>query len=168
MANIGLKLDSIRRDVTDAVRQYAKPLPAPERADEFGGFFAHLGDARVVLLGEATHGTHEFYSARAAISRELIQHHGFNIVAVEADWPDAASLDRYVRGLEPAQNGSTLYSLPHLDVAQCGRECEFVDWLKAHNEGVPLGRRVSFHGLDVYSMGDIHPRRYRLSRPRGP
>ena len=152
MANIGLKLDSIRRDVTDAVRQYAKPLPAPERADEFGAFFAHLGDARVVLLGEATHGTHEFYSARAAISREFIQHHGFNIVAVEADWPDAASLDRYVRGLEPAQKGAPFTRFPtwmwrNADVM------EFVDWLKAHNEGVPLGRRVSFHGLDVYSMG---------------
>lgn len=153
MANIGLKLDSIRRDVTDAVRQYAKPLPAPERAGEFGALFAHLGDARVVLLGEATHGSHEFYSARAAISRELIQHHGFNIVAVEADWPDAASIDRYVRDLAPTQNGAPFARFPtwmwrNTDVMQ------FAGWLKAHNEGIPSGSRVSFHGLDVYSMSE--------------
>src|SRR3546814_18486829 len=73
------------------------PLPAPQPAEEFGAFFDRYGDARVVLLGEATHGTSEFYLARAAITRRLVERHGFNVVAVEADWPDAARIDDYVR-----------------------------------------------------------------------
>src|SRR3954467_2329343 len=78
------------------IAQAAEPLP--EISDpSFGEFFDLFADARVVLLGEASHGTSEFYRARAAISRQLIEKHGFNIVAVEADWPDAATVDRYVR-----------------------------------------------------------------------
>jgi hypothetical protein len=71
------------------IAQAAEPLPDIDEA-EFGAMFDRFGDARVVLLGEASHGTSEFYRARAAISRRLIERHGFNIVAVEADWPDAA------------------------------------------------------------------------------
>src|SRR5690606_15864983 len=63
----------------------------------FGRLFDRFADRRIILLGEASHGTSEFYRARAAITRHLITHHGFTIVAVEADWPDAASVDRYVR-----------------------------------------------------------------------
>src|SRR5437773_10357853 len=84
------------------LRGCAEALPEPERADEFGACFDRFGDAKVVLLGEATHGTSEFYRARAAITRRLIVDHGFNIVAVEADWPDAARIDRYVRHLASA------------------------------------------------------------------
>src|SRR3954451_11198319 len=78
------------------VAQAAEPLPDIDDRS-FGEFFDRFADARVVLLGEASHGTSEFYRARAAISRQLIEKHGFNIVAVEADWPDAATIDRYVR-----------------------------------------------------------------------
>src|SRR3546814_2334279 len=63
----------------------------------FGRLFDRFADRRVVLLGEASHGTSEFYQARAAITRHLLANHGFTIVAVEADWPDAATIDRYVR-----------------------------------------------------------------------
>ena len=66
--------------------------------------FGHFADRRVVLLGEASHGTSEFYRARAAITRHLIESHGFTLVAVEADWPDAAAVDRYVRD-RPARFG---------------------------------------------------------------
>ena len=69
----------------------------------FGEMFDRFGDAKVVLLGEASHGTSEFYRARAAITRWLIEHHGFTIVAVEADWPDAATIDRQVRGQSPLE-----------------------------------------------------------------
>src|SRR5438105_15325779 len=72
-------------------------LPPLEKSEEWGTSFDRFGDARLVLLGEATHGTSEFYRARAAITRHLIARHGFNIVAVEADWPDAARIDAYVR-----------------------------------------------------------------------
>src|SRR5437763_6844846 len=78
----------------------AEPLPDIDNRT-FGEFFDRFGDARVVLLGEASHGTSEFYRARTVISRRLIEQHGFTIVAVEADWPDAAALDRYVRHRPP-------------------------------------------------------------------
>src|SRR5579864_9754110 len=84
------------------LRGYAEALPQPERSETFGAFFDRFADARVVLLGEATHGTSEFYRARAAITQRLIATHGFTIVAVEADWPDAACIDRYARHFAPA------------------------------------------------------------------
>jgi hypothetical protein len=86
------ELEALPRLIADA----AEPLPDIDDGT-FGEFFGRFGDARVVLLGEASHGTSEFYRVRAAISRHLIERHGFNIVAVEADWPDAATIDRYVR-----------------------------------------------------------------------
>src|SRR4051794_29078030 len=86
------------------LRGAGENLPQPEDDAAFGAFFDRFGDARIVLLGEATHGTSEFYRARAAITQRLIAQHGFNIVAVEADWPDAARIDRYVRHLAPANS----------------------------------------------------------------
>src|SRR3982750_2588931 len=84
----------------------AEPLPDIDDRT-FGEFFDRFGDARVVLLGEASHGTREFYRARAAISRRLIERHGFNVVAVEGDWPDCATIDRYVRHQAPRHFEST-------------------------------------------------------------
>ncbi|HZW48473.1 MAG TPA: protein-L-isoaspartate(D-aspartate) O-methyltransferase, partial [Microvirga sp.] len=84
------------RTLPELIRDHAEPLPDLDDS-AFGALFDRFADAQVVLLGEASHGTSEFYRARAAISRRLIEHHGFNIVAVEADWPDAATIDRQVR-----------------------------------------------------------------------
>src|SRR5436190_22343000 len=81
------------------LRHHAEKLPAPDQHEDFAAPFDRFADAKVVLLGEATHGTSEFYQARSAITRRLIAKHGFTIVAVEADWPDAARIDRYVRHL---------------------------------------------------------------------
>src|SRR4051794_4650979 len=101
------------------VRAHAESLPAPERAEDFGASFDRFADATVVLLGEATHGTSEFYRARAAITRRLIERHGFTIVAVEADWPDAARIDAYVRHHAPRSvGGGSVQPLPDLDVAK--------------------------------------------------
>src|SRR5690606_25695296 len=85
-------------DLAATLQQYGEPLPDLTELDAFGAMFDRFGTARVVLLGESTHGTSEFYRARAAITRRLIEHHGFSIVAVEADWPDAAQVDAWVRG----------------------------------------------------------------------
>jgi protein-L-isoaspartate(D-aspartate) O-methyltransferase len=131
-----------------------------EAAEPFGDFgelaalterFAHK---RVVLLGEATHGTAEFYDARAAITEMLVTRHGFNIVAVEADWPDAAVFDAYVRGLpRPKVPRAAFTRFPtwmwrNADVAA------FLNRLKAINQEIAdPDRRCSFHGLDVYSLG---------------
>jgi erythromycin esterase-like protein len=84
--------------MTDAefVREIAQPLSG--HADDYDPLLQFIGDARVVLLGEATHGTDEFYSERATISKRLIAEKGFSIVVIEADWPDSARVHRYVRG----------------------------------------------------------------------
>src|SRR5919107_1075981 len=97
--------DPIRtRGLPEMIAGAAEPLPSFDDP-AFGRLFDRWGDRRVVLLGEASHGTAEFYRARAAITRHLIEHHGFDVVAVEADWPDAAVLDAYVRD-RPRRDGS--------------------------------------------------------------
>jgi erythromycin esterase-like protein len=114
--------------------------------------FDRFAQARVVLLGEASHGTSEFYRARAAITRRLIERHGFNIVAVEADWPDAALVDRYVRhkaahvGSGPAFRRFPMWMWRNVEVA------EFVDWMRDRNADLPAERRAGFFGLDLYNM----------------
>jgi erythromycin esterase-like protein len=139
--------------LTEILRRHGESLPAPERAGEFGTLFARFGDARIVLLGEATHGSSEFYRARAAITRELVQHYGFSIVAVEADWPDAARIDRYVRHHKRATGKGAAFARFPTWMWRNAEVMEFVDWLRAHNGNLPPDRRVSFHGLDVYSLG---------------
>lgn len=140
-----------------ALRDAGEPLPVPEQAEEFGAMFDRFGDARVVLLGEATHGTSEFYRARAAITRRLIERHGFTIVAVEADWPDAARIDAYCRHHSPRpRRGESFVRFPTW-MWRNQEVLQFADWLRGHNEAVEADRRASFHGLDVYSLGEsIH------------
>ena len=82
--------------LAEMIAEAAEPLPAFDDPS-FGGLFDRFADRRVLMLGEASHGTSEFYQARAAITRHFIEKHGFTVVAVEADWPDAARVDRYVR-----------------------------------------------------------------------
>src|SRR5215210_1602134 len=154
MADLTSRTDqAARAELEKLLRNSAEQLPAPERADEFGQLFDRLGAANVVLLGEATHGTSEFYRARAAITRRLIAKHRFTIVAVEADWPDAARIDRYVRhrGSEPSPEQAfarfPTWMWRNIEVR------DFVDWLRVHNEGRARHQQVEFRGLDVYSLG---------------
>jgi erythromycin esterase-like protein len=136
-----------------ALRRHAEPLPDPD-APDFGTRFDRFGDARVVLLGEATHGTSEFYRARAAITRRLIKQHGFSIVAVEGDWPDVARIDDYVRHQAPRpRQGDVFVRFP----TWMWRNVEvlhFADWLRNHNARLPAERQTSFNGLDVYSLSE--------------
>ncbi|GAA0316457.1 hypothetical protein GCM10009087_28610 [Sphingomonas oligophenolica] len=137
-----------------ALRAAAEPLPDPADASAFGAHFDRFGDARIVLLGEATHGTAEFYRARAAITRRLIEQHGFTIVAVEADWPDAARIDDYVRHkADRPRLGDVFTRFPtwmwrNLEVL------DFADWLRAHNSACSEDARTAFRGLDVYSLSE--------------
>lgn len=143
--------------LVETLRRHAEPLPAPDDHEAFGAFFDRFGDARVVLLGEATHGTSEFYRARAAITRRLIERHGFNIVAVEADWPDAARIDRYVRHHAPRPRRGESFARFPTWMWRNAEVLAFADWLRQHNESRPMEDRASFHGLDVYSLGEsIH------------
>jgi erythromycin esterase-like protein len=138
--------------VAGLLREAAEPFASIEDAD-LGPLLERIGNARVVLLGEASHGTSEFYRMRARITQELITRLGFTMVAVEADWPDACWIDRYVRHAErrPA-SGEPFRRFPtwmwrNREVA------EFVEWLRAHNGNVAdPATRTGFYGLDLYSM----------------
>jgi hypothetical protein len=90
-------LKSIEEQTIALIKAAAQPLPEIGDPD-FAAFIDRYADAKVILLGESTHGTDEFYRARAAITERLVRRHGFNIVAVEADWPDAARIDAHIRG----------------------------------------------------------------------
>lgn len=106
------------------------------------------GNAVAVLIGEATHGTHEFYEWRARITRRLIEEHGFSFVAVEGDWPDCYQVNRYVKGTRDA-----LYAFdrwPTWMWANTEVE-EFVEWLSRYNKDKPGEEKVGFYGFDVYS-----------------
>ncbi len=144
-----------RHRSAEAVRRSALPapdgVPAPEVLAEL------IGDARVVLIGESSHGTHEFYRARAEITRWLIEHEGFTAVAAEADWPDAYRVNRFVRGANDDATAEEALSGFQRFPAWMWRNVvvrDFVDWLRRHNE---LGRKegliqTGFYGLDLYSL----------------
>ncbi len=133
------------------VAEGCEPFGAIETAD-LGPLLARIGEARVVCLGEATHGTSEFYRMRARITRELVTQKGFRIVAVEADWPDAARIDHHVRDRDlPLAEWQAFARFPTW--MWRNREVrEFVDWLREHNGGLEPGDRVRFAGLDLYSL----------------
>jgi erythromycin esterase-like protein len=135
-----------------AIAGSCQPLPAPDHALEFGPWFDPYAEARVVLLGEASHGTSEFYRARAAITRSLIEHHGFSIVAVEADWPDADRVDRHVRHRGAGSYDEHAFARFPTWMWRNREVGAFVEWLHEHNADLPLDQRAEFRGLDVYSL----------------
>lgn len=143
-------------DLDTVLRAAAEPLADPD-APGFADPFERFADARVLLLGEATHGTHEFYTARAAITRRLIERHGFNIVAVEGDWPDIARIDDYVRhNASRPRRGDPFVRFPTW-MWRNEEVLTFADWLRSHNAQLPEADRTSMRGLDVYSLGQsIH------------
>jgi len=115
-----------------------------------------IGDARIVLLGEATHGTHEYYIWRAMISRRLIKEKGFNIVGVEGDWPDCYRINRYIRNYSTGEENSRevlkkFKRWPSWMWANWEISA-FMEWLKSNNKGLPFNRQAGFYGLDVYSL----------------
>jgi protein-L-isoaspartate(D-aspartate) O-methyltransferase len=107
-----------------------------------------------VLIGEASHGTSEFYRMRDRISRELIVKKGFRIVAIEGDWPDAARVDHYVRHLEYAPTEWTAFARFPTWMWRNEEVRAFVDWLRVHNSPLRPADRTAFHGLDLYSLYD--------------
>lgn len=136
-----------------AIAAAAQPLTGAD--SDYDGLLELVGDAHFVLLGEATHGTHEFYAERARITQRLIRDKGFTAVAVEADWPDAYRVNCYARGSD--RDGDATEALGgfqrfpswmwrNTDVAR------FAEWLRAHNSLMDPAQRVGFYGLDLYSM----------------
>ena len=143
--------DTLTRTLPQLIAQAAEPLPEIDDP-AFGAMFDRFGDARVVLLGEASHGTSEFYRARAAITRRLVERHGFTIVAVEADWPDAATIDRYVRHREPRDGEQAAFERFPTWMWRNVEVDAFVRWLRGHNAQRPYERMCGFYGLDLYNL----------------
>jgi erythromycin esterase-like protein len=140
--------------LTSAIRHAARRLRGA--ADDYDPLMDLIGDARFVLIGEASHGTHEFYRERAQITKRLIREKGFNSIAVEADWPDAYRVNRYVRGRSDDPDAIDALGGFQRFPAWMWRNADvldFVGWLREHNDSAGPGMpRVGFYGLDLYSL----------------
>jgi erythromycin esterase-like protein len=134
------------------IQQWAEPLP-PIEDPNFARFIDRHRGAKVVLLGESTHGTDEFYRARAAITERLVREHGFNIVAVEADWPDAARIDSWIRNYADLPAAVTPFQRFPIWMWRNRAVRDLVDRLHAINarRDAP-DDKVGFFGLDLYSL----------------
>ncbi|ALW87222.1 protein-L-isoaspartate O-methyltransferase [Hymenobacter sedentarius] len=129
------------------------PLHSPADLDTL---LAAIGDARVVLLGEASHGTHEYYTWRTALSKRLIQEKGFQFIAVEGDWPDCFEVNAAIKQEQMAHGSAAklLQTFNRWPTWMWGNWeiAALVEWLHRHNQAQPMERRVGFYGLDVYSL----------------
>ncbi len=139
--------------VVDHLRREAlwyEPTP-----DGLGSLVDAIGDSRIVLIGEATHGTHEFYATRAELTKALVLRKRFNLIAVEADWPDAYRVNRWVRHVSEEPNAEAALG----DFTRFPRwmwrnrdVVAFLEWLHEHNGRQPVDARTGFYGLDLYSL----------------
>jgi erythromycin esterase-like protein len=136
-----------------ALRETVSPLSGGP--DDFRLLMDRIGTAPVVLIGEGSHGTHEFYRIRAQLTKRLIMEKGFRAVAVEADWPDAYRVNRYVRGRGDDRDATGAlggfmrfprWMWRNADVL------DFVGWLRSYNDSLPVTQQVGFYGLDLYSL----------------
>jgi erythromycin esterase-like protein len=138
----------------DDVRALARPLRDPGDLDPL---LDRVGAARTVLLGEASHGTHEYYAWRTAITRRLVEELGFSFVAVEGDWPDCHRVHRAVTlAARDADPREALRGYERWPTWMWANEevADLTRWLREHNAGVDPEARIGFHGLDVYSLWD--------------
>jgi len=134
------------------IRRAAEPFDSIADAD-LDRLLDRIGRARVVLIGEASHGTSEFYRMRQKITRALIEQKGFNIIAIEADWPDAEHVDEYVRHREPRpERGWQAFDRFPSWMWRNYEVLEFVEDLRNHNASVEDDEQVGFYGLDMYSL----------------
>jgi erythromycin esterase-like protein len=146
--------DTTESTLTKTVRENARTLTGAYQ--DYDPLIDLVGDARFVLIGEASHGTHDFYHERAQITQRLIKEKGFTAVAVEADWPDAYRVNRFVRGMS-----DDVYAIEALEdfrrfptwMWRNTDVVEFVEWLRAYNDTLPTGAtKGGFYGLDLYSL----------------
>src|SRR4030095_13107988 len=142
-----------RNDAASIIRDYAYPL---QQKSDLQPLFDRIGDAKIVMLGEASHGTHEYYTWRVHISRKLIEEKGFNFIAVEGDWPDCYRLNRFIKNYRDAGENSRqvlqeikrwpTWMWAHWEIV------ELASWLYEHNKLLPLNEKIGFYGVDVYSL----------------
>ena len=140
-------------ELISLIKQWAYPLNS--KAD-LQPLFDRIGDCRIVMLGETSHGTHEFYTWRAHITRRLIQEKGFQFIAVEGDWPDCFRLNRFIKGLDEKDKSAfkVLQAFNRWPTWMWANweMVALADWLFEFNKSKPLNKRAGFYGLDVYSL----------------
>jgi erythromycin esterase-like protein len=143
---------NLYRHLIASARSAAQPFHASWK--DHASLLERLKTARIFMLGEASHGTQDFYHLRASITKNLIEHHGLNAVAVEADWPDAYRVNRFVRGEGTDQDANTALAGFERFPSWMWRNTEvlsFVRWLREWNDEHPKNK-VGFYGLDLYSL----------------
>jgi erythromycin esterase-like protein len=145
---------NITQKLVDMLNEAAEPLADSE--SQYTAILNKIGDARFVLLGEATHGTHEFYQARARITQQLITQKGFMAVAIEGDWPDAYRIHRYLQGLgskdEWMQALAKFTRFPNW-MWRNASLVPFLQWLRSYNDDIgDATKKIGFYGLDLYSL----------------
>jgi protein-L-isoaspartate(D-aspartate) O-methyltransferase len=170
-------VESKRPILASLVRDHCEPFEALEQAN-LEPLLNRIGSARVVLIGEASHGTSEFYRLRARITQELIREKGFDTVAIEGDWPDVSTIDAHVRPNVRRPTRATAFSRFPTWMWRNQEVRDFVDWLFAHNAGVwDQAHQVGVYGLDLYSLafsieavleflGRVDPEAHEIARIR--
>jgi erythromycin esterase len=135
------------------IKENSSPL---QKIQDIDPLINKIGNCRVVMLGEASHGTHEYYSWRAAITQKLIEEKGFNFIAVEGDWPDCYKVNRFIKGKEHTEKNAlqVLQSFNRWPTWMWANweTVQLADWLKKYNEKIATSGMVGFYGLDVYSL----------------
>ena len=140
-------------DAVHSIRQWSYPL---NDLDDLAPLYKRIGDARIVMLGEASHGTSEYYTWRAQITKKLIEEKGFSIIAVEGDWPDCYRLNRYIKDY-PGSGENAFEVLREFNrwPTWMWANWEMValaEWLRQRNKDLPVNKKTGFYGLDVYSL----------------
>ncbi|WP_409293327.1 erythromycin esterase family protein [Peribacillus sp. SCS-37] len=136
-----------------SIRNEACPLTGK---DDLDGLISRMGSPKFVLLGEASHGTSEFYTTRAEITKKLIQTKGFSFIAVEGDWPACQAVNRYVKGYDTESSSAreVLKSFDRWPAWMWANEeiIDLIDWIKEYNSSSEVSPKVGFYGIDVYSL----------------
>jgi erythromycin esterase-like protein len=140
-------------EAVSSIRQWAYPA---ENFKDLAPLFKRIGDARIVMLGEASHGTNEYYTWRAYITQQLIREKGFNFIAVEGDWPDCYRLNRYIKNY-PGAGKNAFDVLKEFNrwptwMWANWEMVAFAEWLFQFNKNLPRNKKIGFYGLDVYSL----------------
>jgi protein-L-isoaspartate(D-aspartate) O-methyltransferase len=145
--------EELETSLPELIEQSSEPFTSIEHVN-LDNLMERIGESRLILLGEASHGTAEFYDMRARITQELIEKKGVKIIAVEADWPDAAYINHYIHGSspDPFMKSQPFSRFPTWMWAN-NSILDFINWLKAHNATVnDPDQQVGFYGLDLYSL----------------
>jgi len=147
------KADFDEAEIVSSIKQWSYSLSSE---NDLGPLFKLIGDSSIVMLGEASHGTHEYYTWRNYITRKLVEDKGFNFIAVEGDWPDCYRVNRFIKGYDVENKSSfkVLHAFNRWPTWMWANweTVSLTDWLRKHNENLPANKKVGFYGLDVYSL----------------